>query len=713
MQVTLDHDALAPKEGTGLLARLGRRKAWCLLGFVVTAAAVAVGFSALSPTYRASAALMVASNEAVLRTGTSTAEAQRLGDPADIESQMLLLRSPRLARMILDDPRVGDALAADCEATRQGTWMTALIARVLPPASCEEIATDRKAALQRLASGFSIGPTGRSRVIEVSFVSPVPEAAVVIPNALVDAYLRDDKERKVDTHDNAINWLNDEIQRSGQELRAAEQNVESYRSQHGIVRGQQASISSERLSALSTQLAVAQAAYAQALSRLTKYAGGGDMQEVLNSRTVGDLKQQSAQNAGRLAELRRRYGDGHPSVLAAADQGREVERRLGQESRQIGVSLQRDVQAASARIAELKEQFDTLMRDVGNTGGAEAGIAILVRDVEARREIYVEQLKKVNVLQTERRLLTGDARLVNYAELPDRPWFPKRLPFVMVGAVLASAVGAGLGLLRDRSDQTLRGTTNLPQLAGVPVAGYIPWVRKGSGASWLEQHLGKPSPLQESVRALFGRCMLVPGRSPKTLMVCSSEVGEGKTFLALSMALFAVSTGRRVLVIEADLRRPTFSKALQLPDSAGLSEFLRNGSPLRGKEPLAGIVTSYRGLDIIPAGKPAIDSTELLSNSRLDTLLRVAVANYDLVVMDSPPTLLLMDAQVLARRVDGILYCASFGRSRLDRVLQGVRDLSGAGGRVLGIVVGGGRGGDLPRYDVAGLRSGSYLPANT
>jgi capsular exopolysaccharide synthesis family protein len=720
MQLTLNNHATVQAtvqatghgDGTGVLARLARRKIWFLLGFSFTAATVAAVFTALPRTYRASAAVMVASNQAVMLTGTSSADAQRMGDPADIESQMLMLRSPRLARVILDDPEVMSALVADCKASREGTWATRLIAQRIGASDCDELTANRQALLQRIADSFSIGPTGRSRVIEVSFVSSMPETSVILANALVTAYLRDDKERKVDTHDNAINWLNSEIDRSGQELRKAELAVETYRSQHGIVRGQQASIISERLSALSQQLGAAQAAAAQAISRLTQFSGGlGDAQEVLVSRTVSDLKQQSAQLGGRRAELRQRYGDDHPSVLAINNQQREVEQRLDQEIRRVGGSLQRDAEAAYARSAELKKQFAALMQEVGNTGGAEADIAIMVRDVEARREIYVEQLKKVNILQTERRLLTGDAGLVHYAELPERPWFPKKVPFIAVGLAVASVVGASVALLRDTGDRTLRATTNLPHLSGVPIVGFIPRVRQGRNPAGPFPGLRKPSHLQESVRALFSRCVLVPGNVPRTLMVGSSDVGEGKTFLTLAMALFAATTGRRVLVIETDLRRPTFGKVLQLPSGVGLSEYLHDGMEDGRGMPMSSIVSHYHGLDIIAAGKPAMDSTELLSSSRLDSLLAGATAAYDLVILDSPPSLLLMDAQVLARRVDGILYCASFGRSRLDRILQGIRELSGAGGKVLGIVVGGGTGGERLGYAGPGMDNRSYLPA--
>ena len=707
MQLTLDNENaeyLAAPEGTGLLSRLGRRKGWCVLGFVVTAAIVGVTFTALPRTYRASASLLFASNEAVLRDGTASAEAQRLGDPADIESQMLILRSPRLARIILRDQAVAAALVADCEATRTNTWATTLFAQAVKPEDCTGLAGNGPAVLQRIESGFSIGPTGRSRVIEVSFVSTVPETSVVLVNALVDAYLRDDMERKVDTHDNAINWLNTEIATSGQELRKAELAVETYRSDHGIVRGQQASITSERLSAMGQQLAAANAAYAQALSR-TGQGSADASQELLTNRTVSDLKQQSALLGAREAEMRSHYGDSYPMAQSVAEQRREVDRRLNQESQRIGSSLQRDVRAAAGRVAELTDQYEKLMHQVANTGGAEAGIAIMVRDVEARREIYVDQLKKVNSLQTERRLLAGDARLVSHAELPERPWFPKRMPFLAVGMVLASAVGAGAGLLRDRGDRTLRASTHLPQLAGVPIAGYLPWVKQRRGARWPVTHLYNATPLQEAVRALYGRFLLVPGRAPKTLMIGSSEVGEGKTFLTLSLALFAATTKRRVLVIEADLRRPTFSKVLNLPGGLGLSEFLR------GKATLPDIIVPYRGLHVITAGQPGVDSTELLSKGRFDSLLRTAKGHYDLVIVDSPPTLALMDAEVLARRLDGIIYCASLGRSQRDKVELGIRNLVSAGGNVLGIVIGGRSGGDQPQqYNVTGMSGHTYLP---
>ena len=700
-QLTIDHQLPVGSFSDGLLSRLARRKWWFAAGFLLTASVVAGTFTAMQEMYRTSAALMVSGNEAVLRDGGSSAEAQRLGDPADVESQMLMLRSPRLARIILNDPAVVAALVADCEVAHRGTWLTSLLARAQPVPGCSPAEMDIQRMLRRLEAGFAIGPTGRSRVIDVAFTSTRPETSVVVANALVDTYLRDDKERKVDTHDNAINWLNSEIAHSGEELRRAELAVEAYRSEHGIIRGQQASISSERLSALGQQLAAAQATYAQSLSR-TQSGLASETPEVLASRSVGDFKQQSAELGSRYAELRQRMGDNHPSVLAMAERKREIDHQLDGEMQRTRESLQRDVQSASARVAELRLQYDRLVQDVGRAGGAEAGIAIMVRDVEARREIYVEQLKKVNILQTERRLLTGDARLVNHAELPERPWFPKKLPFIAIGSVLATVVGAGVSMVRDQGDQTMRATTQTGAVAGIPIMGYVPQVRRPRGEFPCSM-LSSPSPLQESIRALFSRFVLVPGKAPKTLLVTSADTNEGKTFLTLSLALFAVSTGRRVLVVEADLRRPTFRTALNLLEREGLSEYLRGDLTARD------IVEDYQGLHMISAGKPSVDSTELLSKRQFDDLLRQAECHYDLVLVDSPPAMLLMDAHVMARRVDGIVFCASLGRSRPSRVVQAMQDLDGSGGHVLGLVVNGTRPSEAMGYDLPGSRL-SYQP---
>ncbi len=698
-------------DGTGVLKRLRRRKGWFAAVFVVVLALVVVVLAALPRTYRASAQLIVASDETLVGGANQPQTQRAVGDPADLESQTMLLRSARLMGGILERPAVQAALLAECEATRASSWTDeprAVLAGYLPDLfeeqkPCAETLSDRQNALGRLDGGFGIGGVGRSRVLDVSFTSALPQTAAVVTNALVDAYLAEDRSRKVDTREEAIAWLNGEIRRSGDELRRAEIALENNRRQAGIVRGQQASISSERLSSLSQQLIEAQAARAQAASRIAQSGGGSDSsREVLDNRVITDLKQQIATVSAQYAQLAARYGDGYPQLAGLQRQQRELQRRIDQEGQRVTTSLTRDRDAATARVADLTRQLETAKIDVGDTTGAEASIATLVRDVEVRREMFVDLSKKVNELETERRLIGGDARLVSYAEVPTKLWFPKKTPFLAMGIMVAAILAAAAALLRDRADHTVRGAIGIAQISGVPVIGHIPRVGRLPSPKQVEQ----PSALQESIRALFGQCVLMSGTTPRVLLLTSSHAGEGKTFTTLALAHFAASTGRRVLAVECDLRRPSFGTSMRLPPKPGLSEYLR------GEVGFADIVISQPGKpDVIAAGSPAIDSMELLSNGRIDELLRYARSAYDLVIIDSPPSEMLMDARVLAKRADGVIYCASWGQSHSEAVLEGIRGMEQAGGRVLGLAVGMVRESEYPLYDTGTSRPSPYLIA--
>ena len=515
-------------------------------------------------------------------------------------------------------------------------------------------------------------------------------------NALVDAYLASDRSQKVITRDAAIEWLNGEIVRSGDALRQAEIAVDAYRRKNGLVRGQFAAISSERLSSLSQQLVTAEAAQAQAWSRMQQFSGSpGSSREVLDNRTIADLKQQLAVVTARYAQVAERDGPSHPALMALGQQRSALQRELDDEVKAIRASITRDLEAANARVGELRRQYDGVKLEVGDTGGAEAGIATLVRNVEARREIFIDLSKKANALETERRLLSGDARLVNHAEAPSRAWFPKTLPFVMFGTVLATMMGAGTALLRDHGDRRVRRAGTLVALSGMPVIGQIPRTRRLLGRRSLPQQISAQKPLQDAVRALFGELMLRRGLAPQVLLVASAEMGEGKTFLSLALAHFAAGAGRRVLAIECDLRRPGFQAALRLPAREGLSEYLRGEIDL----PEA-IETVHPGMfDIITAGRPAIDSMELLTGPRMDVLLATARGRYDLVILDSPPSRLLIDARLLARRSDGVIYCASAGHSNMDAVVDGMHAMQEAGGHVLGVALGKVSPRDVRSYD--------------
>jgi succinoglycan biosynthesis transport protein ExoP len=178
-------------------------------------------------------------------------------------------------------------------------------------------------------------------------------------------------------------------------------------------------------------------------------------------------------------------------------------------------------------------------------------------NADVQRVLYIDLSKKVDTLETERRVLSGNVHVVSHAQLPEGVAFPRKLPFIIGGVLFAAGASLGTTLLLDRGDKTVRSRRNLQFAAGVPVLGYIPALRRTQLASCREVLV--PSGLQEAIRKLYANCVLMrdTGR-PQSVLVSSALPRDGKTFVTLALAQFAAASGQRVLAIEGDLRRPWF-----------------------------------------------------------------------------------------------------------------------------------------------------------
>jgi polysaccharide biosynthesis transport protein len=706
-----------------LILRLRRRWPTFAVGFVVVIGLVWVALQILPARYSATSAILVQSGQPSLGQTNPllTGATARIGDPADIDSQIQMIRSPRLLRQILATPAIAGTLAAACEQEQAGRQAAleaiyrrlthvgleaaaeaaagAFGADALRPASevCAETVADKERMVEAIARRLTVTANGRSRVLTVSFRSSTPEAAVAVANGLGDVYLADNSAAKVQAGRQTIAWLGEEAERLGETLKEKEALIEAHRRQHDLVRGQTALVSAERLSSLTSQLAQAQAQHADALSRLGEVREARERGEklatipaVLSSQTVKSFKEQEAAVLRRLSELEDKYGAKHPLVQQAVAERRQIARHIEAEGREIVAGLERETNAAKARESSILRLLQTVKSEAAAANDAEMGLQGLLRDVSVGRELYLGLSRRMRELEAETRAQTPDARLVNYAERPVEPSFPKPLLFMAAGVFLATSVGVALAYLRDRADNSVRALSDLTTDTPMPILGFIPaerWLHR-SPDTFIARIGQEPSPLREAVRALYAQLGLMTKRHIGSVLVTSSEAAEGKTTLAASLAMFAASVGSRVLLIEADLRRPTFGRLMDVAVNApGLEAYLR------GEAAVADVIDTLAAprwprLHVIPAGRSAPDSTELLSNGRIEALLAEVKPAYDLVIIDSPPCQQLMDARILGCLVDGILYSVRWGASRPDAVRGGLRSLTELGGHALGVVLG-------------------------
>lgn len=667
------------EEILGILARLRRRKRIFVGVFTLTLALFGAVYVIVPRSYLGQAVIMLATAEPLL-SGTDPSVEQKQGDPADVESQMAVLGSVNLLQKIVSHPEITALLEQECEVRR--AQLLGRVMELLKKSDCHkyEIGT---AAAQYLQNRLNISENGRSRVITVSYSSPLPQASQMIPNAVVHAYVADKLQDKLDSRLNAVTWLRSEIGSISADLADTEAQIDAFHRKHGLVRGQIASLASEQLTAISQQLEAAVAAQSEAAAKLGQLASGADSaRDTLENVAIGDLKQQHALVTSQAANLEAYHGPEYPALVSLRRQQASLSARLAAETSRIGLSFQKEYAATTARVATLQKQLESAKQSVAEGTDAETQIASLQRHADVQRELYVDLSKKVDALETERRVVSGNVHVVSDAQLPERVAFPRKLPFILGGLMLAAGAGAGTAFLVDRGDRTVRSKRGLQVAAGAPVLAYIPTTRLTQLASCREVLV--PCELQEAVRDLYAHCVLMQetGR-PQCVLVSSALGGDGKTFVTLALAQFAAASGARVLAIEADLRRPDFHRALEETSGTGLSAYLR------GVAECEQVVqrSQVPGLDVVLAGEPALNSTELLSNGRFDELLRWARSRYEFILVDGPPSRVLVDAQLLATRVDGVLYCARWGVSDTRVVSNAVHELASRGAHVIGIAI--------------------------
>jgi polysaccharide biosynthesis transport protein len=685
--------------GVGLPEKLWRRRILFLWVFLALFGAAVAALVVLPVRFVAIGSVIVAEREPGIENA-SPGWAEKIGDPADLESQLLVIRSPRVLRLAMAVSGVRDAVLRECRDKQTGIsgWLRGKLGF-----SCDELKPNSEALLDYVQNGYAVGAAGRSRVINISYQSPRPEIAQMMANALTNAFLEDQRSNLSSGRHVAADWLWQELRQLDREIRDEDAKIEAFRGAKGLTRGTYAQITSERLTAISQQLSAAQAARDNAAARLQEIradqaAKTSTAPAVLASRAVADLKQQITTATAELGNASATLGPNHPSLRALQLQLARLQQRLSREIDSIATSAKNTFTAADALVASLRKQMDTAKAEVASATADETSIENMVRDADNKRRQYSELYKKASDLETEQRVLLGSARLVSLAELPTKPFFPKPLPFVAVGFVIGLLGAIAAVVLRERWDRSVRTAEDLAMVPGVSAIVELPELGSGrtnalrrlfssrSPVVFLQAALtrGKSDPnFQDMLRKLYAEVMLEEGsRICRRMLVTSPGPREGTIFTTLALAQFVAAAGRRVLVIECDMRSPSFESILAVKRTAGLTDVLRGTIAARN----AVTTTANPNFDVIVAGEAALDSTELLMSRHMSELLLWSQA-YDLVLLDCPACNVLMDALVIARRVEGVLCCMRWGHSTVADVVAGAARLRASGGKVVAMVM--------------------------
>lgn len=632
-------DTLPMLLGRGFGGILWRHRLLFAVVFLGILAISVVASIVLPSRYLATASVIVA--EADPATRISDVWAQKQGDPADLESQIMILRSARLLKLALAQPGAHEAAVLECRQAGDG---------------CADYKADDPRLADKVAERFSIAAIGRSRVLSVSYNSALPETAMAMANALVTAYLDDQRGSQSNSREVAAKWLWQEIADLDKEIRDRVTKIETFRRENGLVQGANASISSESLTNASQQLSAAEQAKAQAQARLDALRdlrNGADIAAsgvALENRTVGDLKQQIASVSNQLAASSTILGPRHPQRRMLEASLGVLQRQLSSEIDRLAASAQKDLEAASNLVVSLQDQVSKAKDNAASALSDKSSIEGMVRDVEAKRQLYTQLYQRASELESERRSLNGGARLVSLADMPTKPYFPKKTPMVAAGLALGLFFASAICVLWDRFGGSLKAAANGNVIGPVaarrtersiepmPVIGTLPSLPMAALAD-------RPN---ENLLTIIRRSLLATGFQQSARQLASDllDMYGGRPFLFTSMeprsrqAAFAsllvgqamAKSGLNVLVIECGVAKSEFVPAFDLPaDQPTL------GDLLAGHADAASAVSStfIPGLHVVAAGK---DDLELIAAGRLQGLHRLIdwAAPYDVVLLNGP-----------------------------------------------------------------------------
>ncbi|MDH3510616.1 MAG: polysaccharide biosynthesis tyrosine autokinase [Gammaproteobacteria bacterium] len=669
--------------GLGEILTVIRRRI-SVLGGIVFAALVMAGLALLllTPRFTGEVLILIESQENN-SVSLDSVVAGLSGDAESVQSEAYVLGSRALAdrvvqRMNLENDREFNESLSDSAARRPDAGLAT--------------AQEYSKLLDRFQERLEITPQENSRVIAVRFSSENPQKAADIANALADEYIQSRLETKFEIAERANSWLGKRIEGLREKLAEDETKIEAMRQEYGLLEGNGFTLATQQLVELNTQLVMARTARAEAEARLRQTrrlvdtAGGvGSASEVLDSPLIQRLREQEIEVERRVAELSSELGELHPRMVQLRAEALDLQTRIKSEVSKIVTGLQNQVDIARARERSLQTSLNESKGTVGAGNQNNIKLQALQREADAARTLLDTMLarEKETLYQKDMGFQQPDVDVFSPATIPAEPSFPSK--GVVIGLALMGSLFLGLMaiLILELLDSGFRSGEQFEQVTGTPSIGFVPMINKPDNYSSLAAYVaGRPgAAFGESVRTLnWSLSLAFPDQPPQVVLITSSVPGEGKSTIASSLATVQSVAGQRVVLIDADIRRPACHEITGVEKEPGLTNVLA------GEVDINNVLqaSAWSSLKVIPAGMPTMHATNVLGSKKMAALLDVMRDKFDLIVIDSPPLMAAADARILSRLSDATILAVRWGSTRRQAVKMSVRQLLAAGAPLAG-----------------------------
>ena len=549
-----------------------------------------------------------------------------------------------------------------------------------------------------------------TRIVSVSFESTDPREAALVANTLIKNYIENNFRAKYDATRQATGWMEERLDELKVKVEKSQEAMVSYERQNNIVNlGEKQTVTEQRFEDMSKDLSQAQS---DRLSKESLYrlvakdeaevsvtqAGQGSQGNSL----LGTLEAKEADLREQYAEALAQYGPAYPKALRLQQQIKDEESLISRERGRIVENIHNEYVAALQRERALAAAVEQQKAEVDRVNQLLIEHNILKREFDSNQQLYDNLLQRLKDATVSAGLQATNIHIVDEAPIPTYPVRPNKLRNIEFALAAGLALGIALALTKEALDNSIQNALEMEKLTGLPALAIVPLSHSARmHRSKLLDGIGVHTPatymvelavikkpeaaISEAFRALRTAVLLSTAEHPpQIVLITSAQPSEGKTATSLNLAAALAQKGSRVLLIDADMRRPRLSSALNIPNRQGLSDMLSGSSEF---DP--GLVLKVEALDslfLLPSGPRAPNPAELLCSRKLEQLLEWLRRGFDHIIVDSPPVLPVTDSTILSTLVDGVIMvvaCESTSRAALNRACRVVEH---SGGRILGTV---------------------------
>ena len=632
-----------------------------------------------------------------------------------LETQLEEMMSYSLADRVLEDPEIRNGITR----SRRKGFLAALFSGREPEAAADPDGRNGsyKASLTEIREYLKlieVKPVRRTAIVNINATSPSASLAALIANKHAQSYIEWVRTTRIEQQARGLKFLKSQAEELREKVADLERELAEYAEANSIVAlNKDENITVQKMSRLNEILTAATAKrieaenlYKEAETSLKSPSAGFD------DPSTQTIRSELAKFEAEYSELGQKFTPQYPKMRQLKSQIDELRRAVEAQRRQIVLGLKAKAAAVAEEEKRLRDELEQQKSQAFELSKRQVQYNVLNRDLTSSRELLQNVLRQIKETSLAVESNASNISIVDLAVVPIAPSYPRKRLFVLFGAAFGVALGAGLAFLLNYLDNTVRTPEQLVTLAQLPSLGVVPSFAleqldspsRGDKLAAAEEpqtkgviplggkeappivYLKDPKSLASEAYRTIRTALLLSqaGEPPRTILVSSAQSSEGKTTSSVNLAACLASAGGQVVLVDADLRRPSVFRHFGIdPDSPGLVEVLTGQRTLEEVE----IKDAALRITVLPSGKIPPNPAELLGSLEMASILDRLASRFDYVLIDSPPVLPVADSVILSRYVDGVVLVVKGGSTPKKVVYDAKARLQSVGARLLGAIL--------------------------